>query len=629
MSDTAAATPILEAEGARSNDAGAPASETKVVYVQSKAAATHARKTLGPIGIAFRSSSPALIHDPAISAHGVDEQLSPSQVLAFSEATLPFTQDIFSAITADDLLAPYAQVVTERAAQLTKLAYRCLSLTEEDFTEPRTVVRSRTGNPSSDDRVDIPWDRLLATNPHLTVIDTPQSRFSGALSTESQPTDLWTRLRFQTRDGFQYRAFLAFWNRIGLTPRLGTFFILRDNDLMRETAVALARNGFAIRAIAGAPQGIRPVATEVEARFAEVLRGPVRRYLDPWLIAPAADVLEDEFAAEAAEYSGRFDFSREQWRRRLSDIESKKPIAVLTNMLKGPYWTAFYEECKARKLPVVSFQHGHSRELVATLRAYSIVLEECASDLMINFNERAAHASLDNPFSVLADAIGVGQPQCFLQSRSYRQRKANRPPIFYVSTALQTGYRNLPSTATWSDYRKMCHELALVEEVFALLPHRVLLKPYPANRYLDEPPTWEAARNAPNIELFEARSDLRYLLPDCRIVVTSRATGTTAWCISPDRPTVYIDLQDHYPPQPDFQEALKRSVFYFSSDSPSLLEDVRNLLSQPLADIERQWESKRSHCERLVAEFFGANDGRAGTRAARSIRNFVNKVPIR
>lgn len=593
-----------------------------VAFAASRDALEHAyRQGLSP-DAKVRTSAPALIADPKLTVEPLEADLSAARVAAFSEATLPFCQALAAALAADPETQAFTQGLGQRAVQLSKMVYKCLTLSEDDYRDPRAIIQMDTGNPAMNGRVNVPWDVILAGNPNLSTCMVPKENLPSTDFTAHVNADFWTRLRFQSADAIKYRMWLAFWRRVPFTPPRGSYLILRDNDLLRETATNLARRGYALRQIGGKSQGSQALTGALADRLAQAVREPLRAYLDDWLTPSAANAVETFFVNHALEYGGLHLANQDMWRRTLDDNMRFRPQGVLTNTLKWPHSTAFYPACKERGIPVIAFQHAHSREITTTLRTISIAQEECASDLLITYNERAAQASEANPFAI-AKSVPAGLPRGMIRTGTYRRRDTSRPPIFYVSTALQTGHLNLPATATWSDSAKAQHEADLIENVFAKLPHRVLYKPYPTQKYFDPPPSWQAAQREPNVEFYAAGADLRYMLPDSRVIVTSRATGTLGWCLAADRPLVYIDLPNHYPMQPELEAALAPSVFVFNGGAPDLWEQLRSFLSRPLDTVDFEWQQRAPQRARMFEEFFGNRALSAGRRAATQIVQFV------
>jgi hypothetical protein len=208
-----------------------------------------------------------------------------------------------------------------------------------------------------------------------------------------------------------------------------------------------------------------------------------------------------------------------------------------------------------------------------------------------------------------------------------RQQKASAPSILYVSTGALSGARLGPISATWDDVRKTKHEIGLIDNVFARLPYQVLYKPYPSTVYLDPSPIQEHTEKTGNVTYYKDNFDLRYILSQSSVIVTSRSTSTMGWCLAPDVPLVFIDLPNQIPPQKEFLEHLRKSVFYFDGAAPDLEQRLVEFLSRPLTVIEEEWRAMSGYREIMLDQFFGSRDGNAGRNAAAHILKFEAPSP--
>jgi hypothetical protein len=197
------------------------------------------------------------------------------------------------------------------------------------------------------------------------------------------------------------------------------------------------------------------------------------------------------------------------------------------------------------------------------------------------------------------------------------------PPVWYISTALYNG--NLPILCVgYTDNDIADYETEVVTGLLARLPHRVMYKPYPALRYMDEDPVLACAAEQPNISIYEDRLDLRYIASEARVFVTGRATSTMSWCLFSGRPTVFIDHPDQVPLRPETRDAMREAAFLIDARKPGWKEEAVTLLSQPIERLEAVWKEKEAARREFTARFFSAwPDGRGGRRAAEIIKNHI------
>ena len=119
--------------------------------------------------------------------------------------------------------------------------------------------------------------------------------------------------------------------------------------------------------------------------------------------------------------------------------------------------------------------------------------------------------------------------------------------------------------------------------------------------------------------MFDLRQNLRYLLPDVRVIVTSRATSTIGICMMSGKPVIYIDYPDQQPLKPDAREAFAAGLFLFDGGAADFTQRLREFLSRSLHDIEQEWRQKSSGRQAMLQRYFTKSDRGSGAIAARHI----------
>ena len=73
--------------------------------------------------------------------------------------------------------------------------------------------------------------------------------------------------------------------------------------------------------------------------------------------------------------------------------------------------------------------------------------------------------------------------------------------VWYVSTAIYQG--NIGRVHRGLADSEICRrEIALLDDVYGRLPHKVVFKPYPVFRYVDEDPVLEHADGFENVQVY-------------------------------------------------------------------------------------------------------------------------------
>jgi hypothetical protein len=538
---------------------------------------------------------------------------------------LPLTSAIEKALGVDPETKAVARVAAQEITiSFAKLVQRAMLLDKEDLGSPRAILGIDAGSAEANARLNTPWDLLLADNRSLSSVDVSTGRVkSGAVASTTDP-GLFSRMRFWSWGQIGGRLAEAIWRILPRKVSRGTFLMARPNPFAEQAAAHLALSGFAIgRLSVGLPKALAMTDSAVYRKSRKILRPILAEYLSRWVEQSLIPRLVHLFEGRLSVAIGQFEASKSAWRVVLGEQASDAPLAILTNMLVRPHFLALYAVAREMNLPVISFQHGHSRELTSEDRCFLVSLEEAACDLMICYDQYAAEVTERNPFSI-AKAVGVGAAADFHRAGRYRPRNPKSPPIFYVSTALYTSHLQV-GEFSWSDEDKAHHEIDLIRNVISRLPHRVLFKAYPIRHYADPDPIAEFARQSKNVEVFDADIDLRYLLPDARLLITSRASSTLGWCLVPGIPLVYIEFPMQMMLNPVIRPLMEKAIFFFDAAEAGWQEGLREFLSQPIEQIETQWNQRRAARDELVERFFSTGGAGSGERAAKVIRDFIRE----
>jgi hypothetical protein len=149
----------------------------------------------------------------------------------------------------------------------------------------------------------------------------------------------------------------------------------------------------------------------------------------------------------------------------------------------------------------------------------------------------------------------------------------------------------------------------------------VRYKTYPEDnrRYADIDPVFSIVKQADNIELFDKKIDMRYLVADHSIFITTCATSTLSWPIMSGKPVIFINQKNNNPLTDDAYVCFSKGIFVFDDDEKNFHYNLREFLSQPLDKIERLWQEKKSARRDMIREYFNAYPFGAGVRAAKII----------
>lgn len=583
--------------------------------------------------VPVHTSAPALIRDPDIRCEPSNGPLSPEDMERLGAANDTFCADLHKALQSANDLASFIPVALFTATSFQNVLQKAATLRPDVFSLPVAVLTLETGSAKLDRVYNAPWPDLLADHPRLSVVSVPNQAFrlEEALSTEQEHPTLVTRLaNLRQRFGFApfreifYPLATRFWERSDLYIPRGSFLSLTANPTIRETMCHLALWGFAVRRLTPpAVPSDTSLAPEITVGLEECLSPVVRRHFSDWVPEHCMPTLLTMYMERLIASASTFLAALPRWRSSLDRLARIRPRAVLTNLPKSPVDYALHAICRERGLPIVAYQHGVSREISNNLDNVRAISEVTVSDFFLTYNHRCVEMADANPFRV-GRAMPVGLPMDYWRAASHRRPDPDSPPIFYVATSLYAGNINV-NRGAMTDGVIAKFECEIVDEVLARLPHRVLYKPYPTDlpRYPDPDPILERVKAVPNITIYEDGDDLRFLLPDARVIITSRATSTLSWCLMSGKPVVFIDNPGSLPLRPEAREAFEKALFLFDAGAPDFHDRLVAFLSQPIAEIERLYAERLSAREAARDRFIQTGGPGAGKRAARLLRDMT------
>jgi hypothetical protein len=615
---------LTAAEGLRHDDAPADyLADCTVLLADARTAVDAAIAHGFPADGTVLTSSPALRHRLGGSEPlDVRDHGNSSRLQAYSQAMTEMSRSLFTACRAVDDSHTTGVVAARRAVNFFgRVVQKATLLTDDDLVAPRAVVILETGDPTSDALFNAPWASLLRRNPELRLLKVPVTWKPETAATAT----LLERMRISPYARV-YRALHHLCGRLPFLFQRGKVLIASENELLRETAVHMALRGYRLKSLPLPDAKTTTLSAERKARLSNVVQGVLGPVLAQWvpngLIDELLTLYTDNFFEDLAQQEAQRPF----WDRTLSAESGAKPTYLLTNYPKFLNGPALLEACRAHGAPMVAFQHGVAREICAGHDVGAAWYEIACADHVACFNDASVAASQGQIFAT-GEAFAAGMASEVRRFARYRKPKPGRPSLIYVSTNLYAGNRQMPMGAQ-TDIEKAQHEIELTEQVLGRLPHKVLFKTYPEPRYFDENPVERVADAQPNIELFNRKTDLRFLLPDARVLITSRATSTVSICVLSGIPLVFIDDPEQFPLNPDARRAFEAGVFLFDAGAADFHDRMRTFLSQPLETIERQWQDKASARKELIRAFFSSTDDRAGRTAARHLLSLKLPTPM-
>lgn len=576
-----------------------------------------------PTTAEFRTSSPAILLDSGRSYAATNAATTPQDILRLDASTLPFTLKLQSIFENDSTHPDYGLLSARVALNFQTLVLRAMAIRDEDFERAVAYCVLDTGSAELDRYYNPPWSRLFAR--HSSALDIAVQRDALPplqLGAHTNSTIL-TRLRFEDRASIGFRLLLNVWDRLPFVSPRGTILVQSTNGLLKELAYHMALRGYSLRTIEPKTSD-RKTDGSIDRDVRTRLRQAAEAHVRDWVARPVVEPLADMFLEQVGKAILRYETALPGWRDALSAASALRPAALLANYPLRPELVALYRACRERNMTLVTAQHGVSREINAQLPNARAYYENNASDIFFTYNDRAADiADNENEFA-RGISVAVGMPRSYLRAGRYRKPNKEKPPVFYVSTMNYIGNIQMVQSGG-PDSEKARFEIALIDNVLSRLPHAVLYKAYPVrnSRYLDSDPVLACAHAADNVNVYDDDDDLRYLLPDSRVLIASRGMSTVGFCLLADRPLVYIDIPTEVRLRPDVRQAFEEAVFLFDGGDQNLHDKIVQFLSKPLCEIDELWQQKAVARYQLIENSVSKGGDGAGKRAADYLQRFL------
>ena len=564
----------------------------------------------------IRTSSPALLWDNKPNIHHIADFWTVNKMRSFQSSIQKFSEDIFDAVSSlSDINHEEALCIAQAATTSHQMLYKAACLEKDDISQKRLILSVDGYGGPSGNNMNPPWGRILVDNPNLKEVCYTLQEVDFPIN-DANNVSFWDRVRLGGLETLIYRLITNLPKKI-----LNLFFnkrvlIASENELIIETAANLILRGVSIEKIEPLGGNYSSYDEKNYKNIIEVVLQPIiRKRIEQWIIPDLLTRCEDVFFQEVYKKLSEFDLYKSKW---ISNIKSNrnKKRAVLINSPVNPNGLALISLCRKFKVPIIAAQHGVTMEISGMHGEASAMYEINASDCFLAFNTQS---------EIVASESHFARGEVFVSGISARHLRASRGtasvncniPIVYVSSNLSKGNMGLFGTCL-TDMARAKNEQKLIVKVLSKLPHSVSYKAYPADnrRYSDDDPVLSEISNISNIQLYDKKMDMRYLLDQYRVLVVSSATSSLTWLIMTGKPVVFINTKDKMPLTNAAYKSMSKAVFLFDDDD---YIGLRSFLSQPISHIEKLWKQKEEARNKVIKRNFTSYRYNAGKRAAKMI----------
>ena len=310
------------------------------------------------------------------------------------------------------------------------------------------------------------------------------------------------------------------------------------------------------------------------------------------------------------------------YKHNIKNILDKKKIDFILigylDMLKG---LALHNICQNKSIPLISCQHGITREIIFDPNMRSIFFETSFSDYLFCYNDMSKKVTQSAMYYNQNNIYNIGLPSDY---RNFISKKNKSKEICYISTILLSG--GIPNfIAPEKDIELINWELKLINKVFKKTIKTIDYKPYPAIRYAENDISIQAVKEDNNLKLVGTHIDFRYIISNYGLLITSGATSTLGWCVQSNIPLIIINRKGSLSIKESVIHDFKKAFFIFDDSDENWTEKLKSFLEKEYSDILKLWRNKLDTRPAIIKKYFGDVNLNAGKNGANIINNIIRE----
>ena len=559
------------------------------------------------------TSSPALLWGKKKYINNIENRWNVNELKKFQDGVPEVSELIFDTLyNTNHVVREIALVYSLSVYQFQKVIYKAACLNEENYKNPVLFIYVDGNTGTAGNIMNSPWGDLLSPNLLLSMVSykLPDDEWK---SQGTSGISYWRRFKVAGYKTIVYRLAIRLMNILPESFFKKNILIAGENELNIEIASSLALHGVGIKRIK--PESLLKVEDiKLDKDFEKlysVVSPIIRKRIEEWVIPFAVDNLMNMYKSHLEDCIKQFKISVDKW-----DKSIYRCCSVLTNAAGSIDGKALSYVCKRKNIPLISSQHGVTVEISKAHNMLHIRFDSSTADVVFSYNLKNAESESKSYYSKSKFYV-VGMPERLIGMKNLRFDN-NSTPVVYISTNL---YQMGLSQSLKTDYGRAIDEYNLIANIFGRLPHKICYKTYPEDnrRYADTDPILNEVKAFDNIEVFSDKVDMRYLIANYRILVTTCATSTLGWPVMSGRPVIFINQKNNNPLTDDAHKSLSRGIFVFDDSKDSFYKDLKEFLSQPIEIIENLYKEKKYAREEMIGDYFSAYSDGAGERAAEII----------
>jgi len=595
-----------------------------VVFCDSLQALEWAYNNGLPRSAVIKSSAPAVLLSNKKNIYNVESRWTSTELNKFQNSIPGMSKELFNAaLGVTGIERELALSVSNFAYHFQKIIYKSSCLEEGDFNNPRLFIYTKGECGPAGNIMNSPWDKLLKPNALFSTVQYTLKNDKWSLLT-TQGVSYWQRFKVAGYETIFYRLIIKIMKFLPDWMFAREVIMPNENELNIEIAYSLifSRVKITEAKLETLPDSKNLYSDKNTVDLYKAIFPIMCKRIEEWVTPSAVEVTKMLFKSHFEKHIEKFNLLVDAWDRSIVSKDNIKQ-AVLVNAPGNIKGHSLSFICRKKDILLMSSQHGVTIEISKAHNILDIIFDNSVADVMFSYNSKIVDIEKKIYFNNARHHI-VGMPMRLIRMKSAQTINRSTPSFVYISTNLyHMGFTEKAIT----DYEKAIFEKDIIIKVLSEIPHKVRYKTYPEDnrRYADKDPVLKNIRIADNIELFSNKIDMRYLISEHSVFITTGATSTLGWVVMSGKPVVFINQEHNSPLTKDAQISISNGIFVFNNNDKNFHKKLKDFLSQSVDDIERLWQKKKSAREEMIQNYFSEYKGGAGGRAAKIIlKEYLN-----
>ena len=595
-----------------------------VVFCDSLQALEWAYNNGLPRSAVIKSSAPAVLLSNKKNIYNVESRWTSTELNKFQNSIPGMSKELFNAaLGVTGIERELALSVSNFAYHFQKIIYKSSCLEEGDFNNPRLFIYTKGECGPAGNIMNSPWDKLIKPNALFSTVQYTLKNDKWSLLT-TQGVSYWQRFKVAGYETIFYRLIIKIMKFLPDWMFAREVIMPNENELNIEIAYSLifSRVKITEAKLETLPDSKNLYSDKNTVDLYKAIFPIMCKRIEEWVTPSAVEVTKMLFKSHFEKHIEKFNLLVDAWDRSIVSKDNIKQ-AVLVNAPGNIKGHSLSFICRKKDILLMSSQHGVTIEISKAHNILDIIFDNSVADVMFSYNSKIVDIEKKIYFNNARHHI-VGMPMRLIRMKSAQTINRSTPSFVYISTNL---YHMGFSEKAITDYEKAIFEKDIIIKVLSEIPHKVRYKTYPEDnrRYADEDPVLKNIRIADNIELFSNKIDMRYLISEHSVFITTGATSTLGWVVMSGKPVVFINQEHNSPLTKDAQISISNGIFVFNNNDKNFHKKLKDFLSQSVDDIERLWQKKKSAREEMIQNYFSEYKGGAGGRAAKIIlKEYLN-----